>query len=153
KQGTPRLAERIDLLLAELSRSRSKIIIPTPALSEFLAKADVSILEKIHATTSFVVAPFDERAAIEAAEMTKNAIREGDKKVPVVAATWSKIKFDRQIVAIAKVEGAEAIYSTDPEIAKHAKKVGLACFGIADLPMPPAVQDSLPSLEPPIPPT
>jgi hypothetical protein len=69
-QGTPHLRERIDLLLDQLSKSRSKILIPTPALSEFLAKADVAILDKIHDTSSFVIAPFDERAAIEAAEMT-----------------------------------------------------------------------------------
>jgi len=83
-----------------------------------------------------MIVPFDERATIEAAEMTKNAIREGDKKDPAVAATWSKIKFDRQIVAIAKVEGVEAIYSTDPEVARHAKKVGIPCYGIADLRSP-----------------
>lgn len=149
KQETPRLQERIDLLLTQLSKSRNTIIIPTPALSEFLTKVDVAILEKIHATTSFMVAPFDERAAIEAAEMTKNAIRESDKRNPVVGATWSKIKFDRQIVAIAKVEGAEAIYSTDPEVEKHARKVGVPCYGITDLPIPPSVQGTLPGIETP----
>jgi predicted nucleic acid-binding protein len=146
-QGTPRLGERIDLLLDQLSKSRSKILIPTPALSEFLAKADVAILDKIHATSSFVIAPFDERAAIEAAEMTKNSIRERDKKDPVFAGTWSKIKFDRQIVAIAKVEGVDAIYSTDPDVEKHAKKVGLPCYGIVDLPSAPSVQLPLKPLD------
>ncbi|HEV8039027.1 MAG TPA: hypothetical protein VGP62_09200, partial [Bryobacteraceae bacterium] len=54
-----------------------------------------------------------------------------------------KIKFDRQIVAIAKVEGADAIYSTDPDVSKHAQKVGIKCLGIADLPTAPSVQEEL----------
>lgn len=149
KNSTPRLQERIDLFIAELSRSRTKILIPTPALSEFLTRADLSILEEIHATARFVIAPFDERAAIEAAEMTKNALREGDKKDPVLAATWSKVKFDRQIVAIAKIEDADAIYSTDPEVERHAKKAGLRCCGIADLPLPPSTQEMLPGIQSP----
>jgi len=149
KHGTPRLKERMDVLLSDLSKARTRIIIPTPALSEFLTRVDVAILQTINATSAFQVVSFDERAAIEAAEMTKNAIRESDKKDPVVAATWSKIKFDRQIVAIGKVAGVEAIYSTDPDIVKHAEKVGLRCLGIADLPLPPTIQESLPGFESP----
>lgn len=66
---------------------------------------------------------------------------DSDKKDPVQAATWNKIKFDRQIVAVAKVEGADAIYSTDPHIVKHAQKAGISCFGIPDLPPAPSVQE------------
>jgi predicted nucleic acid-binding protein len=144
QQNGPRLKERLDILLNDLAKAKTKVLIPTPALSEFLVKADVGLLQAINNTSAFKIVPFDERAAIEAAELTKNAIRESGKKDPVVAATWSKIKFDRQIVAIAKVESAEAIYSTDPEIAKHAKKVGIPCFGIADLSTPQILQDPLP---------
>ena len=144
RERTPRLQERVDMLLADLSKAKSKILIPTPALSESSVKADMKILQTLNTSSGFKIVPFDERAAIEAAELTKNAVRESDKRDPVVAATWSKIKFDRQIVAIAKVENAEAIYTTDPEICKHAQKVGMPCLGIADLPVPPAVQEPLP---------
>jgi predicted nucleic acid-binding protein len=136
REGTPHLEERISLLLEENAKARSKVVIPTPALSEFLAKADIAILDQIHDSAAFRIAPFDERAAIEAAELTKRSVKESDKRDPVVNATWAKIKFDRQIVAIAKVEGVDAIYSTDPDIAKHAKQLGLRCLGIADLPHP-----------------
>ena len=137
-----RLLERIDILLTDLQKSKTKIIIPTPALSEFLVKCDPQVLQAIHKQATFKIVPFDEKAAIEAAILTKDAIRASDKKDPVQAATWSKIKFDRQIVAVAKVEGVDAIYSTDPDVAKHAQKAGITCFGIADLPPTPSVQEA-----------
>lgn len=130
------VAERIALLLEELSNTRTKLLVPTPALSEFLAKSDISVLDEISNSAAFRIGSFDERAAIEAADLTKRSLKESDKKDPIVNATWAKIKFDRQIVAIAKVEGCDAIYSTDPDIAKHAKQVGMKCYSIADLPMP-----------------
>ena len=144
KESWPRLQERIDMLLSDLGKARNKILIPTPALSEFLTKADPGILQIIHISAGFKIAPFDERAAIEAAIMTKDAIRRSNKKDPVVAATWAKVKFDRQIVAIAKVEGVDPICSTDPDIERHARRVGIECLGIPDLPIPPPVQEKLP---------
>ncbi|HEV8041552.1 MAG TPA: hypothetical protein VGP62_21935, partial [Bryobacteraceae bacterium] len=69
KEVTPRLKERIDLLLAELRKTRTKILIPTPALSEFLVKADVRILQTFNTSSSFRIAAFDQRAAIEVADL------------------------------------------------------------------------------------
>jgi predicted nucleic acid-binding protein len=135
KHPTPHLSERISLLLEHMTKARGKILIPTPALSEFLTGADISVLDQINDSSVFRIAPFDERAAIEAAELTKRAVRDSDKKDPIVAATWAKIKFDRQIVAIVKVEGVNTIYSTDPHIAKHAKLLEIECKGIEDLPL------------------
>src|SRR6266403_114580 len=88
RQGTPRLKDRIDALLSDLSKARSKVLIPTPALSEFLVRADIQILQEIQRSSGFKIVPFDERAAIEAADLTRSAIRESDKRDPVVAATW-----------------------------------------------------------------
>jgi hypothetical protein len=137
RQAIPHLAERIDLLLADLKKSRTKVIIPTPALSEFLVRADIALLEILNTSSLVKIAPFDQRAAIEAATMTRDAIREIGKKDQVAAATWAKIKFDRQIVAIAKVEGVDAIYSTDPDIVRHSQRAGIRCLGIPDLPTSP----------------
>ena len=58
-------------------------------------------------------------------------------------ATWGKVKFDRQIIAIAKAEGADIIYTTDQNLAKQARAVGITCRGIEDLPMPQPVQEKL----------
>jgi hypothetical protein len=46
--------------------------------------------------------------------MTRAAVDAGDKRVGSDA-TWAKVKFDRQIVAIAQVRRATAIYSDDAD--------------------------------------
>ncbi len=42
------------------------------------------------------------------------------------------------------MENVDVIYSTDPDIATHAKSVGIECRGISDLPLAPSVQEALP---------
>lgn len=68
--------------------------------------------------------------------MTREALDSGSKRGGHDG-TWAKIKYDRQIVAIAKVAGASVIYSDDKEIFKLGQKVGLTVLRIADLPLPP----------------
>lgn len=75
--------ERIDLLIEELETNRTKIIIPTPALSEILVYADNAgpeYLNRIQQAAVFKIEPFDERAAIEVALMIRDAIKSGDKR-------------------------------------------------------------------------
>jgi hypothetical protein len=52
------------------------------------------------------------------------------------SAIWAKVKFDRQIVAIAKVIGATEIYSDDGHVSRLAKQANIKCIGVADLPLP-----------------
>lgn len=52
-------------------------------------------------------------------------------------ATRAKVKFDRQIVAIARVVGARAIYTNDDQLAKHAKAAGIEAIAPDELPDPP----------------
>jgi hypothetical protein len=47
------------------------------------------------------------------------------------------VKFDRQIVAIARTEGAQVIYSDDADLRRFARAAGIDVVGIADLPLPP----------------
>ena len=49
----------------------------------------------------------------------------------------AKIKFDRQIVAIAKVEGATAVYADDGNVIAYAREAGMEGYLLADLPEPP----------------
>lgn len=73
--------ERIDGLVASFARSRTKIIVPTPSLAEALVwagqAAGQQYLAKIRNSTWFRIEPFDERAAVELASMTKAAIDAG----------------------------------------------------------------------------
>ena len=87
-------------MVHRLEAIRTRIIIPTPALSEVLVHAGAAgpdILDTLSKSTVFKVEPFDTKAAVEAALMTKAAIDGGDKRGSV-AATWAKVKFDRQMV-------------------------------------------------------
>lgn len=51
---------------------------------------------------------------------------------------WNKIKYDRQIVAIAKVNQATAIYTDDAGLRNTARRIGIAVVGVADMLLPPA---------------
>jgi hypothetical protein len=95
-----------------------EIIIPTPALSELLVRAGddmQSLVNMLQKSAVFHIVPFDTLAAIEVAAMTQRAIDNGDKRGGVDC-SWAKIKYDRQIIAIAKVHRATAIYSDDDDI-------------------------------------
>ena len=67
--------------------------------------------------------------------MTAAAIAEGDKREGL-SATWNEIKFDRQIVAIAKVAKVSAIYSDDENLGKIAKTQGINVITVGELPLP-----------------
>ena len=131
--------ECVDHLVKELEKSRTRIIIPTPALSEILVRAGSAgsaYLDRINSSAAFRIASFDQRAPVEVAAMTRDALSAGDKRGGAQG-TWAKVKYDRQIVAIAKVEGADIIYSDDDDVDKLATQAGITAMRIADLPLPP----------------
>jgi hypothetical protein len=53
------------------------------------------------------------------------------------------VKFDRQIVAIARVEGAERIYSNDDDIKRFGASDGIEVIMLDDLELPPAATPDL----------
>jgi predicted nucleic acid-binding protein len=130
--------ERIEYLIDSLSDDGEKILIPTPALAEVLmalGKGGAQAIASLHGEAVFRIVGFDERAAIELALMSET-IR-GEKKRKEQAGTWAKVKFDRQIVAIAKVNKVRAVYSTDGDVLALARREGLRGFACHDLPIPP----------------
>lgn len=137
-----RVQQRIQELVRVLSNSKENIIIPTPALSEFLVLAGdggPEYMGVLSSSSAFQIAPFDELAAVETAALTLNAIATGDKRHGSPD-TWAKVKFDRQIVAIAKVSGADTIYSTDRNVRNFGELAGLRVESVSDLPEPPPEQ-------------
>lgn len=66
--------ERVDHLISSLSKSNTKLIIPTPVLAEVLVSADqagpewLNLLEK---DRNIRIASFDTLAAIECSELSK----------------------------------------------------------------------------------
>ncbi|ETX26526.1 hypothetical protein, partial [Roseivivax isoporae] len=76
------------------------------------------IISMVTSKSVFEVADFDLLAATEAAASMADAMRRGGLKVDAVDAqvTKSKVKFDRQIAAIAKVKKADRIDSDDADL-------------------------------------
>lgn len=131
--------KRIRHLVGQLQQSGNKIIIPTPVLAEVLTRAEragADYFTKLNRSAAFRIEPFETRAAIELARMTAAAIDQGDKKEGVPA-SWSKVKFDRQIVAIAKTNSVSTIYSDDEDLAKFATAQGISVIKLSELPLPP----------------
>ncbi|MGC1408397.1 MAG: hypothetical protein WA864_05570 [Acetobacteraceae bacterium] len=93
----------------------------------------------------FISAGYDERAAVETAARLAHVFpraRAADLEAQV---SRHRIKFDWQIVAVAAVEGATAVYSDDPDVVKLARDAGMEAFRLADLPLPPEeAQTALP---------
>jgi hypothetical protein len=137
-KGGSEVDARLMFLVQSLDKAKKKIIIPTPALCEVLigaSDAAPQYLEIINRSSRFKISPFGTRAAVEAAAAHRDALRVGDKKEG--ASSWLKVKFDRQIVAIAKIEGAEIIYSSDEDIARFSVRDGIEVIALENLPAPP----------------
>ncbi len=137
-----RATQRVEHLISTLTNAAEKIIIPTPVLSEVLIYAGPAmqrIITELNSQSCFRIADFDQKAAIEAALAMRDALERGGLRVDAAKPdeTKTKIKFDRQIVAIAKAEGAHTVYTDDEAMTKYAERVKLRCIRTADLELPP----------------
>ena len=113
-------------LVNNLDGERAKVIIPTPALAQVLThhpRAGQAYVEHIRKCACFQIRPFDDKAAFELAQLLRENV------------TKNILKFDRQIVAIAKVYGASVLYANDEEVVKFAAECGLQVVRFEDLQM------------------
>ena len=148
-QPVPRAKERVDLLLETFKARGETVLIPTPVLSEVLAgagDAGPQYLNILSNTSRFRIVPFDERAAIELAEMTRKAHSSGDLRAGT-ALTRAQLRFDRQILAIARVQNERHIYTDDGNMGKVAAAEGFTVTATRDLSQP-SDQSSLPFGDP-----
>ena len=141
---------RLEYLVKMLTDSGTYVGIPTPAYAEFFVDAEqatsatLAALKKKHAIQ---ILAFDERAAIEAAFITR-AERGPGKKRGGSKKTWQEVKFDRQIIAIAKVNNATAIYSGDSDLRTQARKYGIEAYDLDEIDLPPESKQQKLPLEP-----
>lgn len=128
---------RIEALIEDLGRKKAKIVLPTPAIAEAMCVCSDfdSVLLKIEEYAVLEPCPFDSRSAIELARMTRIAVKNGDKRGGSLG-DWQKIKIDRQIVAIAKVNGASVLYTDDDSQTNFAMHCGLKVVHTWDLDLP-----------------
>ena len=142
KKAPIRLPERLDALLEALDAARERVVISTPALSEFLVLAGSQgphYLNELNNLSNFYIRPFDQMAAIEVAAMELLARKTGSKRFPASPGSpWQKVKVDRQIVAIAKLHGAHTMYSDDSDVRSLAEDVGMKVISCWELDLPPS---------------
>lgn len=127
----------LDFLISDLSKARTRILIPAPCLTELLiraASARDKYLEKLASTSAFDVIPYDRRAATECALLLEMAWDSKSQR----AVTHTKFKFDWMIVACAVSRNADRIYSDDGDIARCAAQVQVKIRTIkqSELPVP-----------------
>jgi len=155
KTGVPieHARERINFLIRTLSKARTTILIPTPVLAEILIRAGGATdeyLNVLNHSSVFNIADFDQKAAVEHAQITAQHLAASGRKAITPQETWAKMKFDWQIVAIAKVNGVTKIYADDNDDLKRAAGIaGIAVEHTWELPIAPEdKQGALPLSEP-----
>jgi predicted nucleic acid-binding protein len=140
KKPVEKAHERIEQLIDDLLAAKERIIIPAPALSEFLVLAGESApqyLSEIALQSHIHILPFDQMAAIELAAMELLARKKGNKRHPLDATTaWQKVKIDRQIVAISKLHQVKTIYSDDSDVRNIAEEAGIKTVSTWELSLP-----------------
>ena len=132
-----RANERIQHLLAGMTSS-DVVLVPTPVLAEVLVKAGDAapdILLALQSRARLRVVSFDERAAIEVAQMHRDAEAGGDKRGGAIT-PWQKVKFDRQIIATARVHGATKLFADDGQLVRFARLIGMEVVSTWELPVP-----------------
>lgn len=124
--------DRLAFLLETLEDARFDIVVPAPVLTELLASArtdPAATLSVMNRLARIRVEPFGQRAAIECGEMLRRTGRGSGPK--------AKVKYDHLIVAIAKVVGAEAVYSDDGDVSSLCGREGIRCAGVWRVPARP----------------
>jgi hypothetical protein len=134
KTGVPvtRCRDRVEFLVKTLSEARVKIGIPTPVLAEYLigvGPKKQEYLTQFLSNSAFLPLPFDEKSAVELALCTESGVKLLDIK--------AKVRFDRQVVAIAKTNAATALYTGDENQAVFARTCGVNPIMIWEIPLPP----------------
>ena len=129
---------RIEFLLKELERNNQRILLPTPVIAEFLVKAGpcrAQYVDRFQNSRHFAIGDFNILSAVELSMLVDpdlNSLKAMD-----AILSKAKIRFDRQIIAIAKVEGATRLYADDRGLAHFAERNGFEIVLSADLPWPP----------------
>lgn len=116
--------ESVARLVEDLSLQRAKVIIPTPALEEVLTETPGVgrfYLQRIQMWTCFQIRPFDDKAAIELAQLLGTGVAK------------DLLNFGRQIVAIAKVYDASTLYADEEKVAQFGAECGLQVTRFKDL--------------------
>ena len=126
----------LDFLVTELSKARTRILIPSPCLTELLIRAGAAkdkYVQQLGSGSAFDIIPYDRRAATECALLLEKAWDNKTQK----AVIRTKFKFDWMIVACAASRNVQRIYSDDGDILHCAAQVGIQTIKQSDLKISP----------------
>lgn len=131
--------ERVSGLIQDLVAAKTIIGIPAPAWAEFLCGAGLAtsdVIQVLKKRSAIRILPFDEIAATELAFIDQATRAKGNKK-GASKSHWQKIKVDRQILAIARVLNATAIYTEDDGLISEATRLGVTVHRTREIPLKP----------------
>jgi predicted nucleic acid-binding protein len=131
-EGQEEMIGRAESFFRKVDEFNDFVIVPSIVIAEILAPEPIEIrakyLEVIN--KSFIVAPFDTRAALKYAEIMNGRFETVKKIADEENIPRQKMKADHMIIAIAIVNNANCIYSTDNGLKSFAK----GYINIQDLP-------------------
>lgn len=137
-----RILLRLENLLDTVSKTGGRVVLPTPAISELLVRAEEggsAWLSAVQRRSSVLVAAFDIRAAAECAMIHRSAVQRGNKRFGTKPGeAYQKIKVDRQIAAIAIVAGADLVVTGDEGLMAVCAHMGLKAKRVEELEFPPS---------------
>jgi len=118
------LVDKTGRIIERLTEQKSRILVPTVALSELLVNCETGERVRLSALIeeNFLVPPFDICGAHCAADLQKRMIdNKSSSDEQVAPGKREHVKADCMILATAITNGAIAIYSDDDHIASFAK--------------------------------
>jgi rRNA-processing protein FCF1 len=127
--------ERATHFIDRLCATQSHLVIPAPAIAEYLVKSElceVVSMDAIRDESWVTVGSFDYEAAIEMHLIDRAALYLGRKK-DGIEDPWQRIKLDRQIVAIARMHECDLIVTGDRGVMATAMRVGIPSCSVEDL--------------------
>lgn len=128
------LKQRAQRFVNRLVAMRSSIVIPAPAIAEYLVQAKVPDLIAINAIIEkpwVIVGAFDYMSAVELHLLDCAARSLGDKR-DGVDAPWQKIKVDRQIIAIGRAHQCDLVVSNDHSVMAGATRAGISTCSLEE---------------------
>lgn len=134
-----RCKDRLEYLTKTLSEAGSRVVVPTPVLAELLVGAGAArsaYLSELQASSVFQIISFDVKSAVELSFLLEANNKPVKSKLSRVE-TWAKVKFDRQIIAIAKAHNISDIYTDDGHLTAVAEANGVVVHHTWDLKLPP----------------
>ena len=140
--ATPRRL-RAETLLDSLREKGSELIVPMPALAEYIVGQPDPTGRKLLLVQRHVKAQvFDERVSEELGFMIRAIRSDPIKKARAKVYGWDRNKFDCSVIACAKVGGASGIVTNDRKsfFATLATDAGLDVLIFDELPISPAKQ-------------